>query len=673
MMGTMPRTAFRTAFRSLTTLSLALVLGLAQAQETDPYEVDPPDRAARLSFMQGEVSMQPAGEEDWAPAILNRPLTTGDKLWTERDARAEIQVGHATVRLDSDTGFSFLNVDDDTIQMRMTAGVINVRVRSLIEDEHIEIATPNVALTLLRPGNYRVEVNDAGDATVVKISEGEAEANGAGDTVIVRNQQMATFRGDGERDAQFATLGGPDEFDSWSLERDRRDYLASSRSAEYVSPDVTGYEDLDEYGSWSSEREYGYVWTPTRVAVGWSPYSYGRWVWISPWGWTWIDDSPWGYAPFHYGRWAHVRNRWCWVPGPRHGRAVYAPAVVGWVNAGGARIGVTPGRGNVAWFPLGPRDVYVPPRRYSHRYVERVNVSNTSGVKREFINEVYENRARNHQYRNRAVPGGVTAVSQAAFTSSERVGNHRVRDDRRDWARAEVNGSAPDIAPVRQSRYGGPTRSNNPPPRSVVERPVVVRREPPPSVRPRLDRPQGGVSSSPKSPPRMQPGVPEPRVSVGRSNEERADRPSREQREHRERDQQTRQPVYREQSTEQQRQQQVYREQAADQQRQQHMYRERAADQQRQQQMYRERAAEQQRRQQSDGEQARRQQEFQRESAARASREARPQNDRASRPEVHRAPEPKPRSQDTQSSRTQAPRQQSQPSRREQYRDRVNN
>ena len=172
--------------------------------------------------------------------------------------------------------------------------------------------------------------------------------------------------------AQFGTLGAPDEFDSWSLERDRRDErVASSRTAEYVSPDVTGYEDLDDNGTWSSEAEYGYVWTP-RVAVGWAPYQYGRWVWVSPWGWTWIDDAPWGYAPFHYGRWAHVRNRWCWVPGPRHVRAVYAPALVGWV--GSPRVYRIVRR---AWFPLGPREVYVPGRRFSRHYVERVNFSNT--------------------------------------------------------------------------------------------------------------------------------------------------------------------------------------------------------------------------------------------------------------------------------------------------------
>src|SRR4051812_18147134 len=151
MIGTMPNTAIRV----LVTLSLSLALGLARAQspDNDPMEADPPDRAARLSYIQGDVSMQPQGEEDWAPAVINRPLTTGDKLWTDQNSRAEIYVGPAAVRLDGNTGFSFLNVDDDTIQMRMTAGVINVNVRDLDDNDHVEIDTPNLALSLLRPGN----------------------------------------------------------------------------------------------------------------------------------------------------------------------------------------------------------------------------------------------------------------------------------------------------------------------------------------------------------------------------------------------------------------------------------------------------------------------------------------------------------------------------------------
>jgi hypothetical protein len=469
----------------MATLSLCLLFGLARAQDNEPLEADPPDRAARLSFLQGDVSLQPAGEEEWANAIVNRPLTTGDKLWTDQGGRAEIYVGQAAVRLGSNTGFSFLNVDDDTIQMRMTAGVVNVHVRDLDSNDQIEIDTPNLALSLLRPGNYRVEVNDEDDTTVVKISEGEAEASDGSQSVVVHAQQSATFRGAEQLAAQFGSLGAPDDFDSWSLERDRRDdQAASSRTAQYVDPDVTGYEDLDDNGTWSSDAEYGNVWTPTRVAVDWSPYRDGRWVWVAPWGWTWIDDAPWGYAPFHYGRWAHVRDRWCWVPGPRHVRAVYAPALVGWVGSPGVSVSISVGGGGgVGWFPLGPREVYVPARRYSHRYVERVNVSNTVIVNRTYITNVYENRERNVTYRNRTVPGAVTTVSRTTFTSAQRVHGRQIRVDEREISRTTA--VAPRIEPVRESRMGaGETTARRivrKPPQTVVNRQVIVKRSPPPS------------------------------------------------------------------------------------------------------------------------------------------------------------------------------------------------
>jgi hypothetical protein len=484
----MKKMSFSLPGRLAAALFLCMPFALAHAQSDPPPDADPPDRAARLSFLQGEVSLQPAGEEEWASAVVNRPLTTGDKLWTDKNARAEIQVGPAAVRLGSDTGFSFLNVDDDTIQMRMTAGVVNVRVRALDSNDQIEIDTPNLALSLLRPGNYRVEVNDEGDTTVVKVSEGEAEASGGSQDVVVHAQQSATFQGTEQLAAPLlASLGAPDAFDSWSLERDRLAQRAeASQTAQYVAPEVTGYEDLDANGTWSPDPDYGYVWTPTTVAVGWAPYRYGRWVWVSPWGWTWVDDAPWGFAPFHYGRWAYVRSRWCWVPGPRRVRPVYAPALVGWVGTPGVSVTIAVGgSGGVAWFPLGPREVYVPARRFSPRFVERVNVTNTVIVNRTYITNVYENRVTNITYRNRAVPGAVTAVTRTTFTSAQPVGRHTVRINEREITRVQATAVAPRIEPVRESRLGmseAARRNVRVPPSTVVNRQVVVKREPPPAA-----------------------------------------------------------------------------------------------------------------------------------------------------------------------------------------------
>ena len=136
---------------------------------------------------------------------------------------------------------------------------------------------------------------------------------------------------------------------------------------------MVGYEDLDDYGDWRDDSNYGHVWFPNQVAVGWAPYHAGHWDWISPWGWTWVDDSPWGYAPFHYGRWVSVGGRWGWVAGPVAVQAVYAPALVVFIGGGPGGVG-----GNVGWFPLGPREVYVPSYHVSQAYVNRVNISSTT-------------------------------------------------------------------------------------------------------------------------------------------------------------------------------------------------------------------------------------------------------------------------------------------------------
>jgi len=307
-----------------------------------------PYRVARLSFAQGGVSLQAVGETQWIEALVNRPLVPGDYLRTDAAGRAELQVDAATVRLGSGSNFTILNLDDRAFRMRVTAGVINVRVRDLLDNETVEIETPQATASILRPGNYRLEVSASGDATVVKVSNGMLEARGPGDQgFVVRPQQVATLTGTSHLAYRTAILGAPDSFDEWNLQRDQEaDRALSTDSAKYVSTDTVGYEQLDEYGSWQDDPEYGYVWAPTRVVAGWSPYRYGRYSYVSGWGWSWIDDAPWGFAPYHYGNWVTIGGRWCWVPGARHGRFVGGrpdrPPSHGW------HIQPTPPRGAVA-------------------------------------------------------------------------------------------------------------------------------------------------------------------------------------------------------------------------------------------------------------------------------------------------------------------------------------
>ena len=494
-----------------------LVMSLAQPAAADD---DPPGRVARLNYMRGSVSFEPAGESEWGSAVVNRPMTTGDRLWVDNGARAEMNLGSATIRLDAVTGLSLLNLDDHTTQIQLSEGTLNIRVRRLDRDEEFEVDTPTQAFSILQPGDYRVQANENGDSTLVTVRAGSGEVTGGGRDYSVGAGLSGEFTGTDSLHADIFRAGDYDEFDRWGQDRDRRD--EQSPSARYVSRDVVGYEDLDDNGSWRQDPEYGDVWVP-KVYAGWAPYRDGHWAWISPWGWTWVDDAPWGYAPFHYGRWVYARDNWCWVPGPREVRPVYAPALVAFV--GGPSFGLSisvggrPGGGNVGWFPLGPREVYVPSYNVSREYVTRVNVSNTTVNNTTVIN-VYNNQVTNDErgrnrgfdngnnrnnseikYMNRTAPGGVTVVSQNTFAGAQPVGKAVIAVNPRDIASAPV-GRRAEVAPTRNSVYGNsaPTGNRVAQPSAAVANRTVVAKTPPPPPPVSFERQQQRLAAQPGTP-----------------------------------------------------------------------------------------------------------------------------------------------------------------------------
>ncbi len=299
-------------------VSASIVPAIATA-DTD----DPPARVARLAYLEGAISFQPGGTEDWVAAPLNRPVTTGDKVWSDQASRAELQLDGSALRLSSNTSVSFLNLSDNVSQIQLSVGTLLVQVRQLEDNETYEIDTPNLAFSVLQPGLYRFTVDESGTTTAITVRSGQGEVSGAGAAYSV-----------------------------YANEYDRDSRWDHSDSARYVSADVVGYADLDDQGAWESTPDYGNVWFPRGVDAGWAPYHDGHWSYIEPWGYTWVDDHRWGFAPFHYGRWISVRGAWGWVPcPPRSGgaayvRPVYAPALVAWVGVGAG----------VAWFVLGPRE-----------------------------------------------------------------------------------------------------------------------------------------------------------------------------------------------------------------------------------------------------------------------------------------------------------------------------
>jgi hypothetical protein len=462
---------------------------------------DPPSRAARLSYINGTVSFQPGSVDDWTPATLNRPMTTGDRLWTEPGARAEVNVGSAAVRLNGRTNLTVLNLDDRTVQLEVSIGTVSVRLRRLAEDETFEIDTPQMAMTLLRPGEYRVEVSEQGDATVAGVRGGEAEANAASQAFTIHPREQMRVMGVDQPVFDTRPLPTADAFDVFCEGRDRSEDM--SVSAQHVSRDMPGYSDLDGAGGWRQDPQYGWVWAP-RVDPGWAPYHYGHWAWIAPWGWTWVDDAPWGYAPFHYGRWVFAGGAWVWIPGPIAPRPVYAPAMVAWVGGAGFGVGIAVGGPAVGWFPLGPGEVFVPAYGYSRVYVERVNVTNTVIVNRAVFANV---TVANVTYVNRGVVGAVTVVPVAAMTVGRPVAIAAVRVTPEVVARAQVSNVAV-VAPERAAVLGARAQvgvAAPAPPAAVLARPAVARATPPPAP-PSFAQQQQYL--------RQNPGQPVPRATV---------------------------------------------------------------------------------------------------------------------------------------------------------------
>jgi len=448
---------------------------------------DPPGRVARLNYIQGSISFQPGGESDWVQANPNRPLTTGDNLWADRGSRGELHIGSTSLRIGGETGITFLNLDDRTVQIQLAQGSLNVNVRSLDDGDNFEIDTPNLAFTLNRPGDYRVDVDPNGNATAITVRSGEGEATGAGDNYHLDSGETVNFTGTDTLNYDGGQAGRFDDFDNWCRSRDDRE--EHSQSARYVSRDVTGYDDLDDYGDWRSVPDYGYVWFPSRVDNGWAPYRNGHWAYVAPWGWTWVEDEPWGFAPFHYGRWAEFDNRWCWVPGPMMVRPVYAPALV--VFVGGPRFGGSVafggGGGGVAWFPLGPREVYVPPYRVSERYVQRVNITNTT-VNVVNVTNSYNNREVNNvPYMHQRNVMAVTAVSHDTFVNARPVAASNIRVNAQQMQTAQVQRNFA-VAPVQRSVSGAGAPATSRPPAAMMSRQVVVKETPAP-VRPAFNNP----------------------------------------------------------------------------------------------------------------------------------------------------------------------------------------
>ncbi len=415
---------------------------------------DPPSQVGRLNYVAGTVSFAPAeANTEWVAAPLNRPITTGDRLWADRDGRAEMRIGSTAIRLQALTHVDVLRLDEGGTQLRLAQGTLHVRLRRLDAGENFEISTPGGAVLLAQPGDYRINADPSGAATTVLVRRGQADVLTNNAPYSVRDNQLAVMSGQGQ---ELFVAPAPDEFDHWAAARDRQDERVVA--TRYVPREMTGYEDLDQHGSWRTVEEYGAVWTPTAVAADWAPYRQGHWVWISPWEWTWVDNAPWGFAPYHYGRWIWLRNHWAWAPGARVARPVYAPALVAFVGGANWSVSVRGGPA-VGWVPLGWREPYIPWYRHSPAHVRNVNVNHVTNIN--IINH-YSNtqNGNNIRYVNRGVPSATTVVTRDTFVSARPVQGATLRVPAQALSEARVMHEAPVARPERLERPEQPERAS---------------------------------------------------------------------------------------------------------------------------------------------------------------------------------------------------------------------
>lgn len=337
---------------------------------------DPPTRAGRIVDVAGTAWSFDADHNEWGRLIRNQTLSEGDRLRVDPKSRVSMRIGSTSLWLDGGADVEVIQLDDTGVRLRLEKGALGMALRSSESVSEYRVQTREGQLFPDDLGLYRVEQLPQG--TRAQALQGrlrfESDRSGAMQRAWLRDGEQAEFWwADGPRTEHQALV--KDGFANWLLGQANATANAGAVSEEYVSSEMTGVEELDRNGRWEQAPEYGNVWIPTQVAPGWEPYRDGRWVWTRNWGWSWVDDLPWGFAPFHYGRWVVWRGRWCWTPGHYVARPVYAPALVTWRQTPGITIGVTirqpPPRGS--WSPLPPREVYVPTYRHSDDYRNRLN------------------------------------------------------------------------------------------------------------------------------------------------------------------------------------------------------------------------------------------------------------------------------------------------------------
>jgi hypothetical protein len=352
-------------------LTMPFIFGtVVFADDVEDTIPDVKARVARFTFIRGDVQVRREGSQDWEKAVQNLPVVEGDEITTDASGRFEIQFNSYThVRVAENSYLKIVGLKDGAIALSLPEGTLNARFTKFDKDaSFFEIDAPKTTIAVQKAGMYRVDAGKQGDSEVrvTVTNNGEARVYADNTGFMLKDGRTATIKIDGQYAGEWEAADASryaDEFDAWSLERDvtiaKR--LRDSYYDKYYDRDVYGAEDLNDYGEWVHTRKYGYVWRPYRNSTSqyadWSPYRYGHWRWIPPFGWTWVNDEPWGWATYHHGRWIYDDRTWYWTPYGQYrtSRSWWYPALVGLLIV----------NNNICWYPLPYNYGYY---NYNHYY-----------------------------------------------------------------------------------------------------------------------------------------------------------------------------------------------------------------------------------------------------------------------------------------------------------------
>jgi len=375
----------------------------------------------RVSYVEGIAAVAQEEDVDWLQVTVNTPVRQADRYILQSDALMELELeGGNFVRFGPDSDATVEEYGSGGIKLVLASGDLIIRLRSPVP---VSVSTETAKITLEERGLYRV--SRKGKWVKLVVRRGRANVAGQSRTRDLQSGDVLQMQGPNDPATTVSLIDIRDDFDFWS---DRRDAgTVGAQSARFMGSDYTGSYELDRYGTWDYEQDYGWVWWPS-VSVGWSPYVSGRWVFYPSFGWTWVSYEPWGWLPYHHGRWIYsgLSSSWCWLPGHFN---TWSPALVDFHYA----------NGYLCWSPIpygqdGPSRV---------RFLDRL-------------------RSGNHP--------GLTVVPENQFVSSSRVRSERNRpvgevplpgsDNRR--VRAESLGRTPVIDSVPgNAGFGQPSRTGD--------------------------------------------------------------------------------------------------------------------------------------------------------------------------------------------------------------------